>query len=201
MNGEMPTVPLWETPPADPPPAPKSMTLDQYLFALEQDDDDALDGVLPEHVLGGMKEKVDGIRHKLRLWEFQSRFLRDEAAKLTETARKLDRRHERLEDYVKWVMLHRKFDELPGLEFKVKLRVNPEAMSLLKTEADALDFEKYPAYCEQVRFYQWKKPEIKSALQAGEKIPFAKLTRGHRIEFGLNLPTEIPAGTTKGKRK
>lgn len=199
MSDEL-SVPLWETPPVTAPPAPKSMTLDQYLFAIEQGDDDLLDGVLPEHVLGGLKEKVDGIRHKLKLWEFQERFLRDEANLRLDAARVLAKKQERLDAYVKWVMEHRKFDEVPGIEFKISLKTNPASLKILKEEADALDHRDFPQYCEQVRNYRWKKDVVKDALKGGAELTFAKLTYGKRIEFDLNLPTEIPASTRKGKK-
>lgn len=163
-------------------------TLGELLIMLSQADD-GLSSVDfdPATVVGDVKDKVDAIKTVVDRLEFQESWCRQQAKPFQDAALVLANNRKRLLAYVVHAMGTQGFEQLPGRQFQAKLQDNPPALEVM-TEATALDAAKYPAYCEQIRFYQWNNGAIKTALKDGAELPFAKLTRGKRVAFSINKP-------------
>jgi hypothetical protein len=185
------------------------------LLRLLSDSDESLVTIDPEKVVGDLRAKVDAIAVVLDRLKFVESWAKAQAKPYVDQARSCANNWSRLREYVAFAMKAEGFQELPGERYRVHLRVNPPALEMIKAEADALDYEKYSAYCKLERRYVWDTAAIKAALMAkaeaqldDEKrkdvtefadpaLPMAKLTYGRSTTFSINPPVSLPAKKAK----
>lgn len=177
--------------------APK-VTLDALLTAMQLFDQGLAVKFDPETVVGDLREKVDAIKTVIDRLEFQAEWAKQQAAPFMEVYYAVQKNVERLKEYVRYSMEKNGFQELPGNKYRVQLQDNPPALEITRPEATAMDYQKYPSYCKQIRFYEWDKPAIKAALLDKHEFPFAKLSRGKHCRFYVNPPAD---GTKQKKVK
>lgn len=195
-------------------------TLSSILTAMQMFDEAiVIDFDSAEVVAGDLKDKVDAIKVVIDRLEFQAEWCRQKADPFMKSAYALERNVKRLREYVLYQMQQGEFDTLPGNTYRAQLQNNPPSLELTQPECSALDYQRYPNYVKQIRFYEWDKTAIKDALISkrrdvieecatsgvpapndrsftAEAIPFAKLAIGQQLRFYVNLPE----GTKKGKK-
>lgn len=191
--------------------APKQ-TLAELLRQLTEADEAVAVAMDPAQIIGDLRSKVDAIKSVIDRLKFQEEWCRQQAAPFMDAAHACKTNRERLNDYVAFTMRANNFLELPGNAFRIKMQNNPASLIITKiTEADAQDFEKYPNYVRMVRYYEFDKNAIKTALIdklktvqetegeprvpraefADPSIPMAKLTLGTHPRYYVSKP-ELP---------
>jgi hypothetical protein len=177
-------------PVAEPLPEKPKITLEALLATMQLFDEGMAIDFDPAQVVGDLKDKVDAVKSVIDRMEFQAEWARQKADPFMKAAYSLEKKVERLKEYVRYSMEKNGFQELPGNTFRAQLQKNAPSLEVTQPECSAIDYSKWPNYCKQIRYYEWDKAAIKSALLDKAELPFAKLHVGTHVRFYINPPAE-----------
>lgn len=137
----------------------------------------------PSIVVGDIKDKIDAIKYRMDEWEAREKMLRATLLKLVQQRIKsLKGKRERLKEYVKKQMTEHGFNKLPGLIHRAQIS---DSKGKLITDFEPLfqHYQAYPKYVKQVVTYEWINSAIRDDLDAGVKLPFARIEPGKTLNF------------------
>ena len=148
--------------------------------ALENPDVDFADTL--EAIDGELEEKRKAVGYFLRNLEGAAKLRRDEAKRMLDRARTLERQHEQLTNYLIRSMHKHEITSVACPEFELALKQNPARVaiddegSIPMMDGLGIDLMK------EKTTYTPDKKAIKAAINRGEAVPGAHLERGWRLE-------------------
>lgn len=188
--------------PIDSQPPALNVSLAQLLNHVEDLDNAIAAAALdPAALVGAIRDKVDGIRAVEQHLKARSEFFAAEAELLREKAGVLGKARKRLLEYCTQEMSAHRYERLPGTMWRMQLTPNPAALEFDR-DPTPQDFSEFPELVRMVpRSYCWDHDNVRSALDAGKELKFARLTRGSHVRFYLNKEEKLKTPRAKAKKE
>lgn len=156
----------------------------------------------PAALIGDIRDKVDAIKTVVDDLEDFAVRMQARAMPYQKAARAASASVERLKEYVLREMEANAFEKLPGEAWRAQLQANGQAALIFNTghetptDADATAF---PGLVKMYMVTEWNRDAVKTFLEGGESLPFAKLERGKHVRFYINKGTKAVAQSKSKK--
>lgn len=148
-----------------------------YIESIEEYSDDAGDYIADtlESINEPFEEKIINTAYVIKNMGAQEEAIQSEIRRLNKRKQTLKNSQERLKNNVMEALQRTGKDKVDGDLFSVSLRNNPESVVITNEESIPEDYL-------QVE-YKVSKTDLKKALQAGENIEGARLTRTQSVQI------------------
>lgn len=159
--------------------------LSEFEKHLENADDEAVEGVELDlsEVFGDIKDKTDAIKFVIDSIEANAAALKEKWINpLVRKHRAMENEVQRIKDYVKTQMQENGHEKLPGHAFQAALQRGKPSV-VCSNEPGPSDFLAYPDFVVQHVNYSFNKDAIKTAIDEGKELPFARLVPSVSLRF------------------
>ena len=130
-----------------------------------------------EGLTGTLDEKRQACGHVLKNWQALAAARKAAAKEMLESAKTIERQHDRLKDYLARSMTKHSISRIDCPEFSIYLRQNPPKVVIDDESQVPLKYQ------EEVMTWKISRKHIKAAIEAGENIEWARLERGWRVDI------------------
>jgi len=167
----------------------ENMTFNEILVAFDYNDncfekDEELSEADIRLLINLIPKKLDGCALWFNKQTDDAKRASDFSKKFAEYSKQITMRQEKFLGYMKQALESNGFEKMPGEAFVVSLKKNPPSIVTTRqpTADEAMLLEKY---VRTTITHEWRKPEIKEALKAGEVLDFAEIKQETKAVFGI----------------
>ena len=152
------------------------------LYEMAEDEDEQVFIDTLEAVKGELEEKAEGYGTILRHLKKDAEFYKEEADRLIERAKRIEKRHETIEKTLMNTLIDLDMKKLTTEHFDFTVKTNPPKVNLLFPEKEIINDIDAKFITEKVT-KSISKTAIKEAIEAGEEVSFAEIVQDKKLKY------------------
>ena len=152
------------------------------LYKMPEDEEEQVFIDTLEAVTGELEEKAEGYGTVLRHLKKDAEFYKEEADRLIERAKRIEKRVEIIENTLKQTLIDLDMKKLSTKHFEFTVKTNPPKVDYLFPEKELIN-EIDPKFITEKVTKSISKTLVKEAIEAGEDVSFARLIQEKKLKY------------------